>query len=131
VVRPVQLERIDELANHPAIEQMLNRGGLILCGIYSAIALPLFAVSYLSSDIKAQLFWKQLAMAPAMILTTIFGAENAIVALPWLNSVPCFFLLNLLMMYPIGWGISRLTYLTVWGTDNKITQFDHRDRDPI
>jgi hypothetical protein len=117
---------------------MLSRGGLILCGIYSAIALPLIAVSYLSSNFKAQVFWHQLAIAPAMILTTIFGLENAVKAQPRLSTMPSFFLLNLLMMYLIGWGISRLMYLTVWAisrpmfwTDDKSTQFDHRDRDPI
>ena len=92
----------------------LNRVGLMLSSIYAAISLPLFAVAFLSfsNDVKGQVVFGQLAVAPAMILLTYTGLLGPLAkALPWMNNFYVFFALSFLIMYLIGWGLSSLTRL--------------------
>jgi hypothetical protein len=92
----------------------LNKGGLVLSGIYAAISLPLFAVAFLSfsNDVKGQVVFGQLAAAPVMMLLTYTGLIGPLTkAFPWMNNFYAFFALSLLIMYLIGWGLSRLARL--------------------
>jgi hypothetical protein len=92
------------------LNMKLNRGGLILSGIYTAISLALFAVAYLALDgnVKGQAILGQLAVAPAMMLLTYTHLINPLLkACPWLNSFYVFFATSFTIMYLIGWGFSR------------------------
>lgn len=89
----------------------LNRAGLILCAIYAAISLPLFALAdnVFADDVKGQVVFKELAVAPAMALLTYTHLIGPLLkACPWMNSFPVFFALNLAIAYLVGWGFSRL-----------------------
>jgi uncharacterized YccA/Bax inhibitor family protein len=87
----------------------LNRGGLIVSGIYTAISLALFAVAYLAfaGNVAGQAILGQLAVAPAMMLLTYTGLINPLVkTCPWMNSFYVFFAMSLIVTYAIGWGFS-------------------------
>jgi hypothetical protein len=87
----------------------LNRGALILSSAYVVIALALFAVAHVSfgGDVKGQVVFKQLAVAPAMMLLTYTGLIDSLMkALPWMNSFYVYFALSLIITYLIGWGMS-------------------------
>ena len=94
----------------------LNRGGLILCGVYAAISLALFAFAYFyfanetsAQVLKGQVILLQLAGAPAMMLLTYTGLIDPLMKFcPWMNNFFAFFAMSLGIMYLIGWGISSL-----------------------
>jgi hypothetical protein len=94
----------------------LNRGGLILCGIYAAISFALFMFAYFyfanetsAQVLKGQVILLQLAGAPAMMLLTYTGLIDPLMrACPWMNNFFVFFTMSLAIMYLIGWGISSL-----------------------
>jgi hypothetical protein len=94
----------------------LNRGGLILSGIYAAVSLALFALAYFyfinetsAQVLKGRVILLQLAGAPAMMLLTYTGLINPLMkACPWLNNFFAFFGMSLAIMYLIGWGFSNL-----------------------
>ena len=98
----------------------LNRGGLILGGIYLALGLSLFAFSRFGTvDGKGMYILGQLAVAPALMLFTYTGVIGPLMrALPWLNNFPVLFAVSFTIMYLIGWGFNSLAYLS---------QRDHRD----
>jgi hypothetical protein len=96
----------------------LNRGGLILGGIYLALGLSLFAFSRFGTvDGNGMYIFGQLAVAPAMMLFTYTGVIDPLM-IPWLNNFPVLFAVSFTIMYLIGWGFISLAYLS---------QRDHRD----
>jgi hypothetical protein len=88
----------------------LNRGGLILGGIYLALGLSLFAFSRFGTlDGKGMYIFGQFAVAPALMLFTYTGIIAPLMkALPWLNNFPVLFAVSFTIMYLIGWGFSSL-----------------------
>jgi hypothetical protein len=105
------LEQGSDLGQQWIESLKLNRGGLILCGVYSAISLPLFALADFgfADNVKGQFVFKELAVAPAMALLTYTHLIGPLLeACPWMNSFPVFFALNLAIAYLVGWGFSRL-----------------------
>ncbi len=90
----------------------LDRGGLILSGIFAAFSLGLSAIALLFSNVaKGQVIFEQLAVAPAVMLLTSTGLFDPLLnACPWMNNSYAFFALSILIMYLIGWGIRRLAH---------------------
>jgi len=86
----------------------LSKAGLVLCGIYLAIAAPLLLLSYISTDAKAEFVFGQLACLPAVLLLTWTGAIDSMMRYPWLNNYPAAIVLSLVICYVIGVGLALL-----------------------
>lgn len=94
----------------------LNRGGLILAGIYTVMAAGLFAVAHFSfaddapaQVLKGRVIFEQLAVAPAGVVLTHTGLIDPLMkACPWMNNFYVFFAMSLLVMYLIGWGLNLI-----------------------
>jgi|SRR5262245_3407581 len=84
----------------------LNRPGLILCGAYAAFSLLLTWFSYSTADIKSRVFFEQVAVPPAILLIGALGFEKTVMLHPWMNTIPMFFVLSLVLMYLVGWALS-------------------------
>ena len=90
----------------------LDRGGLILGGIYTAIFLFLIALSFFSQNAKGEVTFAQLAVFPAMIAVTFSGLE-ALLVNSWLNNTFAFYLLSLEIVYLTGWTVHLVIRLLV------------------
>jgi hypothetical protein len=86
----------------------LKRAGLILCGIYVAFAGLLLVVSYFSGDQKGTFLFAQLSTFPVGMIVSIFRLDSLVIENPWLNNVYVFFVLNLVILYPVGIVIGHL-----------------------
>ena len=89
----------------------LNKAGLIFCGIYIPFAALLFFISYSSQDTKSIYFASQIAVLPGVMLLEALGLQKWVIAHPWANSTPLFFLLSVVLCYLAGWGCSGLARL--------------------
>lgn len=84
----------------------LNRPGLILCGVYAAFSLLLIWFSYSTADIKSRVYLEQLAVLPAILPIGALGFEKTVILHAWMNTIPTFFVLSLVLMYLVGWALS-------------------------
>lgn len=87
----------------------LSKTGLVIAAIYGVLAISLVTYAfYALVDVKSRVMLIQLALLPAMLLAGAAGLTEFIVAHPWLNSLPVFGVLNLLIFYGIGHGLGAL-----------------------
>lgn len=93
----------------------LNKGGLILCGVYTVIFIVMAAEAYFADDPKGVAFFGQLAVFPALASLSWLGLIELIPVDSRLNSVFFLFPLSLAITYligcvigwPIGWILNR------------------------
>lgn len=103
----------------------LNRGGLILCAAYTALAAVLLVVAFTAVDIKSRIFFAQVTVFPALGLFVFTGLMNPLYSISsWFGSVYFLFPVSVLIIYCIGWGFSRM--LT-----GIVALFDHKEKPVI
>jgi hypothetical protein len=81
-----------------------SRTGLALCAAYAVIAVPLLVAGYTRvGDPKGAWVLKAIAVEPVFSLIQVLGLAEPLTAIFGLHNFPVFFLMNLLLVYAVGW----------------------------
>ncbi|SEI19397.1 hypothetical protein [Tardiphaga sp. OK245] len=76
-----------------------NKAALVLCGLYSALAVPLLALAVFERDIKSAVVLQQVALIPFTMIATIPRIYQFIVDRTWLNNMYVGFAISLSIVY--------------------------------
>ena len=85
----------------------LSKLGLVLSGVYVALAAILFLYGYSLIDNKSRYVFMQLSVWPVIGLMHVIGLDSVLHS-GWINNFPMMFVLNLALVYGIGWALGKL-----------------------
>lgn len=89
-----------------------SRAGLVSCAVYAAAAGVLqIAGRLFADDPKGSYVLNQLSVLPGLYAMAGTGLAEATLDIAWLNSIPAYFLVSLLVAYAVGWGLQRVAML--------------------
>jgi len=91
---------------------MLNRIGLIVCGVYATFSLLVILMRNPAADVKSLVALEQLAILPYILFVEAMGFRKTVILTPWMNTIPTGFVLSLVLMYLVGCTLSGILRLS-------------------
>lgn len=86
-----------------------SRVGLVSCAVYAvaAGALQLVGLAFMD-DPKGLHVLGQVSVLPGLYAMAGTGLAQRTLDLGWLNSIPAYFFISLIVVYVLGWGMQRV-----------------------